>query len=577
MLFQNPFKASGFRSEADLLRDPNVFTSTSCGPSILRTVSGETVSAEHSLTLGSYYAALRNISEDVAKMPLITYRRLGDEGKEKAEDHSLFRILFLEPNSEMSSIEFRETMQHWALGWGGGYAEIERNSTGEPVALWPIHPSRVRVKRDPDGNIFYRVTGSDISLCDFGINDFNGVDIQADDMFHIHGLGPNGITGYPLSVLAAEGVGAAKAAQVFGASFFGNGMSISGTYTHPETLSEEAANNLRKGLTGKFVGPRDANKFMLLEEGITFNPLTIPPEQAQFLETKRFDVEEIARWFRIPPHKIGHIDAAPRASVEQQSIEYTNDTLLSWTVRWEQEIQLKLVSEDEQSEIFAMHEFDVLLRTNQKERYEAWSIGLMNSFLTVNEVRLRENLNPVEGGDEVMRPLNMVSGEGVGDTPGRTGVDNRGAAAMLPAPDIDADVERCKKRMARMFADATARMLSREVNAAKRAETACGGDAKAFVDRMDKFYAKHIYDVSAALEPASEAMAEELLSITGTAAGTNSVITGYAQAHIDLSKSQLVAAYDTETVPDVCGAWMIERPAAAAVTITDNIALEFTK
>lgn len=579
MLFENPLKAShdGFRSESDLLKDNSVFTGGGCGDIIRRTVSGETVSAGNSLTLSSYYAAMRNISEDVAKMPLITYRRLENKGKEPATDHNLFRLLSLEPNHEMSSMEFRETMQHWALGWGGGYAEIERNSVGDPVALWPIHPSRVMVKRDAGGNIVYQITGNDISLCGSGFSDFVGIILPAKDVFHIHPLGPNGITGYPLSVLASECVGAAKAAQIFGAAFFGNGLTISGTYTHPHALDETARKTLRAELSAFHVGASSSSKAMLLEEGITFKPTSIAPEQAQFLETKRFDVEEVARWFRIPPHKIGHIDASPKANVEQQSIEYVNDTLLSWTVRWEQEIQLKLVDEDDQGDIFAEHLFDILLRTNTKERFESHSIGLMNAFLTVNEVRVRENLNPVEGGDEIMRPLNMVSGQGVGDTPGRTGVDNRNGNALLPAPDIHADVERCKKRMARMFADATARMLYRESNAATRKAQSCKDDPQAFVAWVDKFYAKHADDINAALTPAGESMAEELMDITGVASTITTCLSGFVAAHVETSKASLVTGYDTQTVPDVCGDWMIDRPAAAAVTITENIAAEFAK
>ena len=360
------------------------------------TTSGERVNEQIAMGLSAWYGAIRAISEDVAKLDLILYRRRKDGGKDRATGHPLYRMLHDSPNPDHTSIVFEETILQHALGWGNGYAEIVRShgGTGAPVALWPLDPGSVTPTRKDD-QFFYRVT-----LPNGGF-----VDIPPNDMLHIHGLGPMGDSGYNLTRIAREALGSYIALQKFAGAFFGNGSTIGGILEHPQQLSQEAQNRLRASFAERHATASNAFSLLIAEEGMTYKQLGIAPEQGQFIQSRYFAVEDVARWFRIPPHKIQHLLRATFSNIEHQAIEYVGDTLLPWMKRIEQEINRKLLPQD--GTMFVEHLIDSLLRADIKTRNEAYKAAVDGGWMTRNEVRIRENLNPKEGLDDFLVPLNM--------------------------------------------------------------------------------------------------------------------------------------------------------------------------
>lgn len=361
------------------------------------TRSGVPVSNESALQISAVFACIRNISEDVAKVPLKMYRKTGNE-RERI-DHPLFDLLNHQPNPEMGSMDFRQTLTAHALGWGNGYAEIQRNINGDVKALWPLHPKRVKPQRLENDQIVYEVTQDDGSI----------KNIRPDFMLHVKGLGDDGVIGYNVIQFARENLGLAKAAETFGGAYFGNNTVMGGVLKHPANLSKNAQDRLLRNIKDKHQGADKAHNLMILEEGMTFEKTVIPPEESQFLETRQFSVPEICRWFRMPPHKVADLQRATFSNIEHQDLEYVKDCLTAWFKRWEQSIWSKLLTDrDIQGGVYAEHSAEGLLRGDIQSRYQAYQIALGNNnnpgFMTINEVRALENLNPLDGGDELFSP-----------------------------------------------------------------------------------------------------------------------------------------------------------------------------
>lgn len=360
----------------------------------IRSLSGIKVNSESAMALSAYYACIRAISEDVAKLPLITYRRL-PRGKERAGNHLNYATLHDAPNPNMSAMSFRETITHWALGWGNGYAEIAWNGYGSPV-LYLIHPSRVRVEQEGASLAYYIANENGTSLR-----------MPPEKILHIHGLGCDGLTGYSVLRYAAESVGLGLAAQAFGSSFFGNGANGGSVLEHPAELSDKAYTRLRESWQEKYVGLKNANSPIILEGGAKFNRVSIPPDEAQFLETRQFNVEDICRWFRVPPYKVQNLLRAQGwSTLDATNTDYVTDTLLPWLVRWEQEIKRKLFVGD--SEHYAEHLVNGLLRGDMKTRADFYRSQFGIGAMSINDIREAENQNPVDGGDTYFVPSNMT-------------------------------------------------------------------------------------------------------------------------------------------------------------------------
>lgn len=371
------------------------------------TTSGEHVSPESAMTLSAYFACLRCISEDVGKLPLIVYKEVKPRGRERLINSPIYNLLKTKPNNEMSSISFRETLQHWAMGWGNGYAEIVRDGGGVAREMYPIHPSRVTVIRDTSGEILYRVRPS-IDLQTGAATGKGDRYLRPDEMFHLHGLGKAGIDGYSIAGLAAESLGVGLAAQKFGAAFFGNGTSVGGILSHPGKLSDPAIEKLKKAWNEAHQGAGNAHGLAVLEEGLKYDRTSIPPEDAQFIETRQFSVEDVCRWFRVPPHKIQHLLRATFSNIEQQSIEYVVDCLMPWLERWEQEIKRKLIGENE-TEVYAKHLINGLMRGDQAARAAFYKALFEMGALSPNDIRELEDMNPIEDGDNYYVQLNLTT------------------------------------------------------------------------------------------------------------------------------------------------------------------------
>jgi len=387
---------------------------TSSSPELARlwaapsTSTGVHVSEQTALAYAPLFACVRNISEDVASAPLILYKRDADGDKTRYTDSKLYRLLHDEPNPEMSSMVFRQTVTAHALTWGNGYAEIERDGQGRPFHLWPLTPDRVMPYRDSvTGRVWYRVAG------------YSGgdVSIPAADMLHVPGLGYDGLLGYSVVAKARESVGLGLATERFGGTFFGNGSSFGGVFEHPGTMTTAAQKNFKESIAASHTGVERAHRFLIVEEGMKYQRLGIPPNDAQFLETRMFQLEEQCRWFRMPPHKIQHLLRSTNNNIEHQGIEYYTDTLRPWFVRWEQEINRKLVSPLERRFQFAEHLIDGVLRGDIQSRYAAYAVGRQWGWLSANNICEKENMNKLPGtsGDIYLVPLNMTPADRIND------------------------------------------------------------------------------------------------------------------------------------------------------------------
>lgn len=353
------------------------------------TSAGVSVTPDNAKTVSAYFDGIRIISEDIAKLPLRTFRRLRPRGREEAVDHPVYALLMRSPNDNMASMAFREAMTANAISWGGGYAIIERNGSGEATRLDIVHPSRVRVDVDRQGRTFYEI----------GIERTNEVIrtmiVRQVDMFHLHGLSDDGVNGYSVARLGAESLGRAMAQDRFSSSFFRSGSSPKGAIRFAKKFNNrEEIERLRAQWQETYGGERGWHKPIILEQGAEWKTITIPPEEAQMIESQKFSVRDIARWLRIAPHKLGDLEDATFSNIEQQTIDHVNDTLMPWMVRWEEEITRKLLIGEEQ-DVFSKHDVEELLRGDSEARSqflrEMFNIGAMSQ----NDVRDRLDLNPI--------------------------------------------------------------------------------------------------------------------------------------------------------------------------------------
>jgi HK97 family phage portal protein len=307
----------------------------------------------------------------------------------------------------MTSFVFREVMQAHLLTWGNCYSEIERDGAGRPVAIWPLPPNLVEPIRDDRDRLVYRVRG----------DKYGDIILPASDVLHIPGLGFDGMKGYSVVHMARESLGLGMAAERFGGTFFGNGSTFGGFLSHPAKLSPEARQNLTESLA-KHSGPTRAHRILLLQENMSFiERKGIPPNDAQFLETRVFQVQEVARWFKISPYKLGDLSRATFSNIEHQAIEYLTDTIRPWLVRWEQEINRKLIAPLERRQQFAEFVIEGALRGDVASRYSAYAVGRQWGWLSADDVRSLENMNPLPSGQGgiYLLPQNMVPADRIGE------------------------------------------------------------------------------------------------------------------------------------------------------------------
>lgn len=405
------------------------------------TTSGKTVTERSAMQMTAVYSCVRILSEAVAGLPLHLYRYKEDGGKEKALDHPLYRLLHDEPNPEMSSFVFRETLMTHLLLWGNAYAQVIRNGKGEVIALYPLMPNKMSVDRDENGRLYYTYyRGSDeaIKSRDFAVT------LQPSDVLHIPGLGFDGLVGYSPIAMAKNAIGMAIACEEYGAKFFANGAAPGGVLEHPGTIKDPQ--RVRESWQSTFGGSGNANKIAVLEEGMKYTPIGISPEQAQFLETRKFQINEIARIFRVPPHMVGDLEKSSFSNIEQQSLEFVKYTLDPWVTRWEQSIQRTLLSQDEKAVYFAKFNLEGLLRGDYQSRMNGYAIGRQNGWMSANDIRELENLDRIpaeEGGDLYLINGNMLplrdAGAFANTTPNNSGKEENPNEEVLEVEESGTD------------------------------------------------------------------------------------------------------------------------------------------
>ena len=366
--------------------------------------SGKSVSQTSALSVTAVYSCVRILSEAIAGLPLHTYKCRSNGGKEKAIDHPLYFILHDEPNPEMTSFVFRETMMSHLLLWGNAYAQILRNGKGDVIALYPLAPNRMTVDRASNGRIYYTYSTSDDD--NPKLKSKGQVYLKSEDVLHIPGLGFDGLVGYSPIAMARNAIGMAMACEEYGAKFFANGASPSGVLEHPSTIKNP--DKLRESWNSLFKGSSNSHQIAVLEEGLKYQPISISPNEAQFLETRKFQINEIARIFRIPPHMIGDLEKSSFSNIEQQSLEFVKYTLDPWVTRWEQSICRRLFKDSEKAEYFVKFNVDGLLRGDFQSRMNGYATGRQNGWLSANDIRELENMNQIP--DELGGNLYLVNG-----------------------------------------------------------------------------------------------------------------------------------------------------------------------
>ncbi len=361
--------------------------------------AGELVTADAMLALSAVWAAVSLLSRSQASLPLFVYERTGADSRERAVAHPLHDLLHTAPNAEMTAYAFRQAVQANVLTWGNGYAVIERDGGDRPVALVPQHPSAVSLRRAETGELEYTVRDSDGQMRAY----------RPDDILHFRGLSVDGLTGLSPVAYARETIGLAMGAEKFAARYFGNGVRPSGILVPPRPLSAEASRELQESWRALY-GSANAHRLAVVQPGTEWIPLTMPLEDAQFLETRKFSVTEIARWFGVPPHMLSDMEHATFSNIEHQGIEFVVYSLRPWLVSWEQELARKLLTADERRRYFVEHVVDGLLRGDITTRYNAYATAISHGFRCPDEVRALENLNPIpDGSGQVFtRPVNVA-------------------------------------------------------------------------------------------------------------------------------------------------------------------------
>lgn len=440
----------GVNIEAQLVSDlgnPAAWLINAFGGS--RVLSGENVTGDRAMELTAFYAALRNISEDIAKLPVNIFRVV-DGGKVKSNNHSLFNLLNNQVNPYVSAMNFNQTLIHWALNHGTGYAEIVRNGLGDPIEMWPIHPTRVQPFFKESGDLFYRISANNTIQG----QKFQSVELSAENVYSLPGLGGDGIIGYSVWQILAQAIGIGLATQNCSASYYGNGTTLSGVLESPKSLDDKAYARMRSSWDKMHGGgSANKNKVAILEAGTKFNATGSDAVNAQLIESRKFTVIEVARMLRIPPHKLQSTDKMTLNNLESQSREYIDDTLTPWVKRIRNETQRKLIRNPR---FFAVHEINLLKLGDSKTTAGVIKTYINTGVMSINEGRdiIDQNAIPEDWANQHYIQMNITTVENVNDganlkakgngqngspsmEPGEKDPEGRDPAAIEVKPDIN--------------------------------------------------------------------------------------------------------------------------------------------
>lgn len=456
-----------------------------------KSAAGVAVNQESALSYSAIWCGIRLMAETFGTLPWLLYRRLPDGGKERVSDTPLAMLLRESANPEMTSVLLRESLVQNYYLHGRCYAEIVRNKAGRPVELWPCHPSRVEHRRDPSGTLYFWLKS------DGG----KGVPIEMADMWQMQLMSSDGVTGAGLLQRARDSIGLGLASEKFGGSYYGNGARPGGLLEHPGKLSPDARRNLREEWNAMHQGADRAGRIAVLAEGMKYEPISDNPQEAQFIETRKFQVSEVSRWLNIPPHMLMDLERATFSNIEWQGIQFVTYTLRSLLVKAEQESNRKLLTEAERRELFTEFLVEGLLRGDQKSRYDAYNVGRQNGWLSANDIRRLENMNPLpaEIGDVYLVQGAMIPVELAGKQQQSSTADQEMPEAPDNGTEVDdeeddaedatessrmLDIERAHRAAVEFH---SRRLLTMERNAVDRAAK----DAKGFLPAVEEFYRQH--------------------------------------------------------------------------------------
>ncbi len=408
------------------------------------TYTGESVTVERSLTVPAVLSALTILSQDIASLPLILYRRL-PRGKERATDHPYYTLLHDAPNPEMTSVTFREIMVSHMLAWGDFFGQLIYDRRGTVREIWPLSPERMEVGRKDGQRIYlYRtVQGGQVAF-------------SQSDLLHIPGLSFDGMRGKSLISLARNAIGLAMTTEKYGSKVFSNDARPSVVLKTKARMDTPAIENLIASWNQAYGGAGNAAKTAVLEEGMDIQTLGFPAKDAQYIETQQWTIAQIARVFRIPPHMLGDVDRSTSwgSGIEQQELGYLQHTLRPHMIRIEQGLNKDLLLSADRTEYFFEHLVDAMLRTDIQTRMQAYVLGITNGVYTRNEVRERENLLPYEGGDDPLMPLNMTTGQ----------EDQQNDSQDKNPPPADPQADAPQRDLTPLILDALRRISKRDTN-----------------------------------------------------------------------------------------------------------------
>lgn len=428
--------------------------------------SGEIVTIESALMVSAVIAIIRLKAQDLASIPLLLYARRG-RSKFRAFDSPYYSLMHDQPNPEMSSVVFRELIVSHIDAWGDFFGQILADETGVAREVWPLRPDKMTVKR-VDGQKVYEYQTSDGRMRVF----------LQEEILHIPGFGFDGLRGMSRISQARHQIGLSVATEKFGSKFFANGANFDVVFKHPKELSDEAFDALNTSIKEKYAGTDNSHKFIILEEDMSIEKIGIPPDDAQFLETRKFQLDEINRMIGpVPPHLIGDLEKSTSwgTGIDAQEQGYINHSLMTYARRIEQALDTQLLLPSDRAQgFFYEHLFDGFLRGDIQTRYEAYAKAITNGWMSRNEARERDNMNPRKGLDDLLQPLNM-------STVGGSVSENGNGEAVSPVAALEP-----------LWKDAIARVLKREANdvsgALKRWQSK--GQAKAYGEWVESFYRK---------------------------------------------------------------------------------------
>lgn len=479
--------------------------------------AGVTVDEETALKYSAVYGCVRIISETIASLPLNVYTRL-DKGKNKNTNHNLYRLLHTQPNEEMTSFLWREMALAQILLWGNHYSQIIRDGYNRVLALWALLPERMKVeRRQSDKKRIYRYQPQNGSQVIFNEN----------DILHIPGLSFNGLVGKTPLTWYREQIGLGLAMEEYSSRFFSSGMHAGGIFTTPNKLKQDTYDRLKEELKKNYAGLKKSHGTMVLEEGLKFDKMSINPNDAQLLESKKFQLEEIARIFRVPLHLLQNLDRGTFTNIEHQGIGFVIHTIRPWLVRIEQSMNIKLFAEYEQDKNFAEFLVDGLLRGDTTARFESYRTGIQNAIYSPNDVLEMENRNPYEGGDKHFIQLNMQPVEQIGEFMGGRVIEIKGDEIRIMPKETENTLEierekrairsaKARSRLAKsykgLFENVITRLVKREkADILKIAKKTLGErDAQIFNEEIYQYYQNHKDFVKTHTKPVFNTYAEAI-------------------------------------------------------------------